>query len=85
MLDYAPGLQWFDMPDLLAMAAPIRTIVVAEARDDPRETRWLKPVRNAYRQLGKTKQLKIWRPPAGPHRFHPEPSIKMFVEGLLGD
>jgi dienelactone hydrolase len=84
-LNYAPGLQWFDMPDLLAMAAPIRTIVVAEARDDPRETRWLKPARNAYRQLGKTKQLKIWRPPVGPHRFYPEPSIKMFVEGLMGD
>ena len=80
---YCPGHQWFDMPDILAMAVPKPLIVVAEARgSDADEGRWLRPVRNAYRQTDAVGQLSIWRPPVGPHRFHPEPALDWFADGL---
>ena len=80
---YFPGHQWFDMPDILAMAAPKPLIVVAEARGaDAAERRWLRPVRNAYRQTDASGQLRVWRPPVGAHQFHPEPSLDWFAAGL---
>ena len=83
MITYCPGHQWFDMPDILAMVAPRPLIVIAEARgNDAEERRWLKPVRNAYRQTEATRQLRVWRPPVGPHRFHPDPSLDLFAACL---
>lgn len=86
LLAYVPDmLRWFDMPDILAAVAPLPLIVAAEARGKiAAERKWLRPIRAGYRAWNAERSLRVWRPPVGPHRFHPEPCLNWFLETLCG-
>ena len=80
LLNYVPGmLEWFDLPHLLAAVAPTPMLLAAEARGAADlEEQWLQPVRAAYDAWAAPGALRIWRPPVGPHRFHPQPCLPCF-------